>query len=339
MRSTIYKFSVAALAVVLTVLSATFITTNKAFSEGEENSEENKIGTSISISPVSKILQLSANSVYEDSFTVSNNGNADMKFEVYAAPYAYTYSEADDTYQLGFSKENTYTQITRWITFKQEDGNYAEKATFTAAPNTGIEVVYRISTPESIPAGGQYAVLFAHTLSGEVNGSGIKTEASPGLVVYGRAEGETNAASEIKDLEISNTMTVDGQEKNIINASAKVKNTGNVDFMASGKLKVTGIFGQVYYETTGVSAKSRVSVIPESELPVTDSWDETPFFGLFNVEWTVTGNGGTSETITKFVVIMPPVIIIAAISLLTIIIVWIIIMLRKRKERRSKFMV
>ena len=337
MRSTIYKFSVAVLA---TVLCATFITTNNVFSEGENDSGNNQnIGTSISISPVSKILQLSANSVYEDTFSVSNNGGTDMKFEVYAAPYAYTYSEADDSYQLGFSTENTYTQITRWITFKQEDGNYAEKATFTAAPNTNVDVTYRIATPESIPAGGQYAVLFAHTLSGEVSGSGIKTEASPGLVVYGRAEGETTASSEIKDLKINSSMTVDGQEKNVINASAKVKNTGNVDFMASGKLKVTGIFGQVYYETEGVSAKSRVSIIPESELPVTDSWDETPFFGLFNVEWTVTGNGGTSETITKFVVIMPPVIIITAISLLTIIIVWIIIVLRKRKERRSKFMV
>ena len=337
MRSIIYKLSVAVLA---TMLCATFVTTNNVFSEGEGNSEETQsIGTSISISPVSKILQITGNSVYEDKFTVSNNGSSDMRFEVYAAPYAYTYSEADDTYQLGFSKENTYTQITRWITFKQEDGNYAEKATFTATPNSSVDVEYRISTPETIPAGGQYAVLFAHTLSGEVNGSGIKTEASPGLVVYGRAEGETVASSEIKDLQINSTLTQDGQEKSIINASAKVKNTGNVDFMASGKLKVTGIFGQTYYETTGLSGESRVSIIPESELSVSDSWDETPFFGLFNVEWTVTGNGGTSETITKFVVIMPPVIIITAILLLTIIIVWIIIVLRKRKERRSKFMV
>lgn len=337
MRSLIQKFSIVA---VITLVLATLITSGNVFSEGEENSDENKtVGTSISISPVSKILQLAANSVYEDTFTVSNNGNTDMKFETYAAPYAYTYSEADDSYQLGFSKENTYTQITRWITFKQTDGTYAEKATYVANPGSGVEVTYRISTPESIPAGGQYAVLFAHTLTADTNASGIKTEASPGLVVYGRAEGETKASCEISDVKIGESMMVDNQEKKIINASAKVKNTGNVDFMASGKLKVTGIFGQVYYETEGISAKSRVSIIPESELVVSDSWDETPFFGLFNVEWTVTGTGGATETITKFVAIIPPVIIIVAILLLTIIIVWIIIMVRKRKERRSKFMV
>ncbi|MBQ6149940.1 hypothetical protein IJI86_03165 [Candidatus Saccharibacteria bacterium] len=333
MKSLIYKFSVVVLA---TLMCATFVTSNNVFSE---EGETQQIATSISISPVSKILQLSANSVYEDTFTVSNNGTSDMKFETYAAPYAYTYSEADDSYQLGFNRENTYTQITRWITFRQTDGTYAEKATFVAAPGSSVEVAYKISTPESIPAGGQYAVLFAHTLTADTNTSGIKTEASPGLVVYGRAEGETKASSEISSSEIKTTMAVENQEKNIINASAKVKNTGNVDFMASGKLKVTGIFGQVYYETAGVSGKSRVSIIPEAELPVSDSWDETPFFGLFNVEWTVTGSGGTSETITKFVAIIPPVIIIVTILLLTIIIIWIIIVVGKRKARRSKFMV
>ena len=335
MKSLIYKVSVAVLA---TLMCATFVTSNNVFSE-EGDGETQQIATSISISPVSKILQLSANSVYEDTFTVSNNGTSDMKFETYAAPYAYIYSEADDTYQLGFNKENSYTQITRWVTFRQTDGTYAEKATFVAAPGSSVEVAYKISTPESIPAGGQYAVLFAHTLTADTNASGIKTEASPGLVVYGRAEGETKASSEISNMKIDTTMAVENQEKSIINASAKVKNTGNVDFMASGRLKVTGIFGQVYYETQGISAKSRVSIIPEAELPVTDSWDETPFFGFFNVEWTVTGSGGASETITRFVAIIPPVILIVTILLLTIIIIWIIIVIRKRKVRRSKFMV
>ena len=328
MKNIIRKISVVVLAV---LLGLTVVGTKYAFAD--EN-----VGTSISISPVSKILQLSASQVYEDTFKISNNGSSDMKFEVYAAPYSYTYSESDDTYQLGFSRENTYTQITRWITFKKTDGSYAEKATFTAAPNSNVEVTYRISTPESIPAGGQYAVLFAHTLSNDTNASGIKTEASPGLVVYGRGEGETHATSEISGLKIESTKTVDGQEKTIINAAGKVKNTGNVDFMASGKLKVTGIFGQVYYETSGTSNKSRVSIIPEAELPLSDSWDETPFFGLFNVQWTVTGSGGSTEVITRFIIIMPPAILITIILLLTIVIVWIIIMVRKRKERRSKFM-
>ena len=330
MGSLIKKFSVVALALFVGVV---FVLNSNTYADEEGGSG----GTSISISPVSKILQISASSVYEDTFKISNNSESPMRFEVYATPYAFSYSEEDDAYKLGFSKETTYTQIARWITFRDVNGNYAETATFTAGPNETVEVAYKISTPDSIPGGGQYAVLFAHTLSDDTTSSGIKTEASPGLVVYGRSDGETIISGETSDLVIKQSMVVDGNEKNIINASAKAKNTGNVDFMAAGSLKVTGIFGNVYYETKADSTESRVSIIPETELTVSDSWDDTPFFGMFNVEWTVYLNGEAKETITKFVIIIPPVIIIVAILLLTIIIVWITIIVRMRKERRSKF--
>ncbi len=336
MRSFIKKFAVLA----LVALAGVAISSGNIYADEEQKENNSNVATSISISPVSKILQLAPNSTYEDNFVITNNGNAPLNFEVYAAPYGYTYSEAEDAYKLGFDKETVYTQISRWISFKDANGNYVEKPTFTANAGENITIEYKISTPESIPAGGQYAVLFAHTLSGSTDSStGIKTEASPGLVVYGRAEGDTVIASEVSNLKIEQTMKVDGADKSLINASAKVKNTGNVDFMASGVLKVTGIFGNVYYESTPSSSGARISVIPDTELVVSDSWKETPFFGFFNVEWTVYANGEASEPITKFVVIMPAIIIIAIILLLTIVIVWIIIMVRKRKERRSKFMV
>lgn len=336
MKSFITKISV----LVATVMFGLVFGFNAAPVSAEEASDEAKAAaTSISISPVSKILQLSANSVYEDVFKVTNNGTGVMEFEVYAAPYSYTYSETDESYKLGFNNDNKYTQITRWVTFRDVDGNYVEKTTFKADPGTSVEVSYKISTPASIPAGGQYAVLFAHTLSDSTTSSGIKTEASPGLVVYGRSDGETLVASEIRDLQIHETKLVDGEQKNVINGTAKVKNTGNVDFMAQGKLKVTGIFGNVYYETASTSTRARTSVIPESELTISDSWDDTAYFGLFNVSWTVTAGDGQSETITKLVLLMPVPVIVVMILLLTIIIIWIIISIRKRKERRSRFMV
>lgn len=294
-------------------------------------------GTSISISPVSKVLSLVANTTYEDSFKVFNNGSEPMNFEVYAAPYSYTYSEADDDYKLGFARENNYTQITRWVSFKNANGTYETRPTFTAAPGDNVEVFYKITTPASIPAGGQYAVLFAHTLSGSISASGIRTEASPGLVVYGRASGETIKSSEISGLTISKNTTDDkGTIVSHINASGKAKNTGNVDFEAKGVLTVKGILGGAYYETP--STKGRVSVIPEAELKVTDEWEETPFMGLFQVTWKITAADHTEET-SRIILIMPISMIIVMIILLTILIVWLIIFIRKRKERRSRFMV
>ena len=326
------KFLKFILAAVVFLFGSIFCQNFEAFAEDEAT----KAVTSISISPVSKILQLEPDTTYENTFQVTNNSDADMRFEVYAAPYSYVHDEEQDAYRLGFNQENKFTQIVRWITFANTNGAFVEKAEFVASPNSSVDVTYRITTPSSIPAGGQYAVLFAHTISNTTNANGVKTEASPGLVVYGRANGETNLTGEVSNLVINQTLTKGNDVKNIINASAKIKNNGNVDFMASGVLKVQGIFGRSYYETP--ETRGRVSVIPETELPVSDQWDDTPYFGLFKVTWTVSG-AEDSKTIEQVVLILPAPILVGMILLLTIVVVWIIIMVRKRKERRSKFMV
>lgn len=333
MKDSIRKLIYSSLVFVLGCVA--FLSFNNVYAE--DNTEEEDVATSISISPVSRVLELEADSIYEDYFKITNNGKKALTFEAYASPYSYTYSDADEEYRLGFNKENTYTQITRWITFKDADGNYVKNPKYKAEGGETIEIHYRVTTPASIPAGGQYAVLFAHTLSDSEDVSGIKTEASPGMVLYGRANGETITTAEISDLELSQTVKVGSEEKTMINASAKIKNTGNVDFMAYGTLKVTGIFGRTYYETKGNQGK--LSIIPESELVLSDKWEDTPYFGLFNATWTVSTSEEEPQTITKTILILPAPIIILMILLLTIVIIWIIILIRKRKERRSRFMV
>ena len=309
------------------------------YAEESEPTEdtENTSATSIGITPVSKVLQISSNSVYEDSFTINNNGATAIKVEVYAAPYTYVYSEEDDEYRLGFNSENNYTQISRWVTFQNASGVYEKNPIFMIDPDSSLEVHYKITTPSNIPAGGQYAVLFAHTLTATTSANGIRTEASPGLVVYGRStEGETVVSAEISDAMIDQSVTDENGTRNVFRGSAKVKNTGNVDFNAAGTLKVESILGATYYETSANTG--RISVIPEAELTVADEWTETPSFGLFKVTWTVKA-GEETETIERVIFLVSPIAIVVTIILLTIIIVWIIIMVKRRKERRSRFAV
>lgn len=348
----IFTRSVAiALAGLMTLSGIAFSLTSLVYADEEQEQdtvEEQKKGTSISISPVSKILQLEPSSEYLDILSVTNDGDDVMNFEVYAAPYSYVQSEDTGAYTLGFSKENNYTQITRWISIMDQSGNYKEKASFTVGPGETIDVNYRVKTPESIPDGGQYAVLFAHSTSSFIDGNGIKTEASPGMVIYGRSNGETVVSSEINDMTLGQTITKEtvveenGQSvtKNVtfnhINASAKIRNTGNLDFNARGVLKVEGILGGAHYETP--ENEARISIIPETELVISDEWEETPSFGLYKATWTITA-GDDTQTIEMMIFLIPPFVIVISIILLTIIIVWIIMMVRKRKERRSRLAV
>ena len=217
---------------------------SNAFAEGEESATEettgeveaNKNTTSISLTPVNRVFQLASDSVYDSDMTINNDGTGELDVEVFAAPYSYIYSAESDTYQLGFSNENNFTQISRWITFKNTEGAYEKTIRASIDPGTSKTIEFRITTPSNIPAGGQYAVIFARTLNGSVNSNGIKTEASPGMVVYGRStEGEALTTPEISNMTIRQSVTENETTRNNINAYAKVKNAGNVDFSAIGK--------------------------------------------------------------------------------------------------------
>ena len=288
-------------------------------------------GMSISLTPTSKILQIKPGAVYDETLAVRNDGETTIRVEVYAAPYSYVYSNEEDLYKLGFTNENNFTQIARWISFRDSNGNYVEKPVFSIDPGDVLEVAFRITTPANIPSGGQYAAIFAHTLSVPTTGGGIRTEASPGMVVYGRSnEGEVVIDSEITELGIEQK---DVDNKSSIFASAKVKNTGNVDFTATGALKVEPIIGFGSYESPATTG--RMSIIPEAELVVSDAWTDAPSFGLYKATWTITV-GDKTEVIEKVIFRISPLIMIAAISVLTIIVISIIMVIRKRKERRSR---
>ena len=298
-------------------------------------------GSEISISPVSEIVQLSAEEPYEGTFTVTNDGDDSVNFEVFVAPYSYIYSDADDSYTLGFTNENNYTQITRWTRIKDTNGNYVKNPHFTINGHDSMDISYKITAPSDMPAGGQYAVIFVHSIADDWNDNGIKTETSPGLIIYGRTGGETVISGEISDLSLSQTISREGEDGKTVtyghvNASSKVKNTGNIDFNATATLKVESIFGGGYYQTP--DNKARTSVIPESEVVLADEWEDTPAFGLYKATWTVTAAGET-QTIDQIIFINPVPFIIISIILLTIIIIWITIMLRKRKERRARLAV
>ena len=302
----------------------------------EDDSDAPK--TSLTLSPVSRTLQIASNGTYDGNLSVTNDGDSDMKVEVYAAPYSYVYSESEDLYKLGFNNENSYTQISRWITIADTAGNYTERPSFTIPAGETMNIDYRIETPSSIPAGGQYAVIFVQTMSGNVNSSGIRTEASAGMVVYGHStEGETIVSSEISDVKIDQGLSSTEQSpNNNFFGSAKVKNTGNVDFFAKGTLKVEPIIGFSSYETADNSASP--SIIPESERYVQDEWKDTPSFGIYKITWTVTA-GDKTETVERVVFLMNPAVIIITIIVLTIVIASVIIGVRKRKERKSRLAV
>ena len=291
----------------------------------------------IQVSPVSNQVIIESGKTKEYSMTIKNAGSKDFSYHLYATPY----SIADELYNaVDFSTETPRTQIARWIKFYQ-DGKLVDRPKFTIKSGETQLIKYVVETPADIPAGGQYAAIFAETETGDGVGedslpadtSGIRTASRVGMVVYGRTNGETTELGEITDFNIQGFIT----DSNIV-ATAKVHNGGNTDFESSFTMKISSILGAELYNKT-----SSYTILPETDRRVNLEWSETPFMGMFKVSFKVEVPGENGEKITreeeKLVVKFPILMIILTILVLTGLIIGIIMYVRKRRERNARLAV
>ena len=293
----------------------------------EEKTEEQKPAIQLQLAPISNRVTLTPGTAQEYSFNVSNTGSEQFVYNVYAAPYSFV----DETYDINFSTETNRTQVSRWIEFKNADGEWADSATFTLASGEKQVVSYRIVVPEDIPDGGQYAAIFAETdpsAGKELTGSGIQTVSRAGLVIYGRTSGDTRDEAVISDYDF-HTLLTHGN----VNTGARVTNNGNTDFEAKYSLTIKTVFGKTVYDRS-----NSYSVLPETTRKISLEWAETPSFGIFKATARVSALDQVVEK-TKIVMIVPLFVIIIMLLLLTILIVWTIILIKKRNEQKSKLIV
>lgn len=259
------------------------------------------------------------------SITVRNIGTGPVNFRVYISPYVVS-GEANE---LSFSEEasTSYTQLSRWITVENNDGEYVKEATFHLDKDASRKVNYRIEVPEDIPGGSQYAVVWAQIMN-DGTGSGIETVGQIGAVLTGRSTQDSHETAEIKEYDFTK-FTFNGP----LHASATVENTGNVDFAVKYYYTAKTFFGKELYKK-----EDFVAAYPGTTYHVNLDWEDTPFLGIFQVEWKVVA-ADQERAETAVVIIMPIIVIIVMILLLTVIIIWIIIISRKRKERKARKLV
>ena len=297
-----------------------------------DSAEEKKPDVWLQISPVSNRVTLEAGQTLEYTMTVENIGAKAFSYKVYAAPYSVT----SGSYEINFNNETPRTQITRWISFKDDSIKDGDKwvDTYTARVKPGKKhtVTYRITVPEDIPEGGQYATIFAESIPSDDSTSGsttgIKTVSRVGLVVYARTNGTTNESAEISDHYLTSFLT-----EGSIDSGATIVNSGNTDFEATYSLVVKSLFGKTLYEKSVTS-----DVLPDTSRNVQLTWEDTPLFGVFHVTSSVTALSNSNHKV-KIVLVIPVFMIIITIILLTILIAWLIILVKRRKDQKSRLIV
>lgn len=265
----------------------------------------------LTMSPAKLQVDIKAGQKYSGTFNIINGGKTDYKFKVYASPYQIKDSNYDNPL---FDKENNYTQINRWVTFDKTD--YFIKAGET------LEVTYHVNTPNNIPGGGQYAVLFAETQPENVyETNGVISKKRAGALLFAHTDGQAIKKSEIILDKIPTFVF-----SNNIKFKADIKNLGNTDF--SGKLKYTlhNIFG-------GDSTKEKENfILPESTRRIELDFSNQSLFAIYKAK--VQGQAlDTIKEENKLIIFISPIVIIIAIL---IVLVLIINKIRKNKHANQK---
>lgn len=309
------------------------------YADDEEATEPSGPRTEISISPTMSVVTLFGGDIIETgsdkcpqdldagcAVEVRNTGDTSYRFRVHVTPYAVTGSNNE----VSFDENSTssYSQIARWISFRDDDGNYVDEYIGELNPGEAKTVYYKINVPGDVPGGAQYAAIWAQTINNGGGGTSVQTTGEAGMTIRGRSIGNTNRTGEILDYGFQR-FTLGGS----LEAHAKVQNTGNTDYEVHYDYIARTVFGKELHSDSG-----SIPAWPGNTYDIDVNWEDIPFLGIFNVEFKVSAADAVQSE-THIVVIMPVFIMILLILLLTVIVVWIIIIIRKRKERKARTLV
>ncbi len=191
----------------------------------EEGSEEQP-AVWLQVTPTSQSLSLNPGDTYDGEYVVSNIGSEAFRFEVYASPF----SVVGEVYDHNYTEDKTFNQIHRWVTFDQTEYSLPAKSAETGDKAPEVVVKYHVNVPEDAPGGSQHAVLFSESILEEDENAadGIKAKSRVGVRLAADIAGETKPGSEITEYKFPALYLSFGGSR--LNASGKVKNTGNYDF-------------------------------------------------------------------------------------------------------------
>jgi hypothetical protein len=272
--------------------------------------------SSIQLSPVSQRITLSANEKADSKIKITNTGTDALNFRVYATPYGV----ADVTYEANFDTENDFTKIASWISFDQSEYK-------NIAVGEVVEVPFHINAPSDIPAGGQYAVVFAETLPTDTPsaaGASIQTVGRVGSLIYADLGGETRREGEL--VAFSQPTFAEAHLKPM----AQIKNSGNIDFSFNHTTVVKTLFGKEVFN----NSISR-SVLPSTTREITQEWTEAPSIGLYLVSNKISFLNQTPVDETKLVYVGPVWILVTTSIILGLILILVVVII-VRKVRNNK---
>ena len=311
-KNKVRVFAMVALTALVLVATAVLILTAGKLTHAATNDSVPTAAVSITITPAKSVLELTPGARYDGSFSVINTGANAFDFNLSVKPYSIT----NDSYDYSLTEETSYTYVSRWVSFDQ--------TVYHLKSDETIKVLYHVDVPENAPAGGSYAVILAQTESAQTDHSAIDSSQEVGMLIFARVQGNIRQQGRIVSQEIRRFYL-----SLPLSATARLENTGNLDFNVTNKFTVQTLLGKTVYTKT-----RQDTILPKTYRDTEITWDQTPAIGIFKATQEMSFLGKTTS-VSKIVVVVPIWLII--LSLLIIAAVVFVHIMSVRRKRRIGF--
>ena len=275
------------------------------------------------VSPMKQEIDLRPGEIYEGFILVANPLAATDSFDykVVVKPYFVT----GDNNEPDLETVSDWSKIVNWITIEESTG--------TLAPNEKKTIHFKIKVPESVPAGGQYAMIGVSSIPRfQGKDTQVQDAYTLGSLIYAKVDGETVHEGQILENYIPG-FSSSGSPVTFVT----VTNTGNIHETLTVDLKVKNLLGGQVFSLTGEETDTYESIIlPTSTRVVSRSLDGLPALGIFEVTQDASFINELS-TNTKIILICPIWFMVLVLVLATTIITTIVYkVLRRKRTKKSK---
>lgn len=269
---------------------------------------------SITMAPVSEDIETQPRKQYDKTLTIFNPSTTTFSFTMYATPY----QVANERYDPVFDAESPHSQLHRWVSFPEQ--------TYTIAPKQRLTIPYAVTTPATLPDGGQYAAIFAETVDHSET-SDLITKKRVGLLLYTHAKGTTIYSGSSS---MNNPPMVLSSPQYTL--QARVMNTGNVDFKATVSLDIRG-----YFSGTRIYSRSFTKpILPSTTRLMPLEWKgDTNFFGAYRVTQTINYLDKTTSRDYSVFVVSPAlgIMLVIAVCLLVLLACTVVVVVHRHRKR------
>ena len=246
--------------------------------------------SSFTVSPMKKEITLEPGETYEGYIVVANPSTATQNFSFKASisPYSIT----NDKYEPDFETQSDWSQIVEWMKLDDTEG--------TLAPNETKKVHYKITVPESAPAGGQYAMIGITSANNGASEGGVGNVYRVASLIYADIAGTT-----VRNGKIINNTVPGFVASGTPTTTVEVANEGNVHEKVKTTITVKNVFsGEKMHLSDAEEDAYESLVMPETTRTISRNLEGLPQLGIFEVTQDVSYLGQDS-TVTGTLILCP----------------------------------